>query len=132
MTRRDLSLALLCSSAVLRGATLPDKTVAAKDARLTREPFGEVRIYFEGATEQVRSMIAGSLRLKPGAEPHPPHQHEEEEFLLVTEGTGEISLEGAVTRIGPGAMMYCAANRLHGIRNTGQTALEFYFFKWKV
>jgi hypothetical protein len=28
-------------------------------------------------------MTAGSLRLKPGMEPHPPHTHPEEEFMLI-------------------------------------------------
>jgi len=27
--------------------------------------------------------------------------------------------------------MYCAANRLHGITNTGKTPLLFYFYKWR-
>jgi hypothetical protein len=28
-------------------------------------------------------------------------------------------------------MMYCAGNKLHGIKNTGKTPLLFYYFKWK-
>jgi quercetin dioxygenase-like cupin family protein len=63
--------------------------------------------------------------------PHPPHEHPEEEFMVVTEGTGEISLDGKVTLAGPGSIMYCGAGRLHGITNTGKTPLLFYFFKWK-
>jgi quercetin dioxygenase-like cupin family protein len=114
-----------------QGATIPNATLDEKHARLTREPFGELRIYFEGSTEQLRSMTAGSLRLKPGMSPHPPHQHPEEEFLLITEGTGEISLDGKVTKVGPGSMMYCAGGRMHGIVNTGRTPLLFYFYKWQ-
>ena len=76
-------------------------------------------------------MTAGSLVLKPGMTPHAPHQHPEEEFLLVTEGTGEISLEGKVTPVGPGSMMYSAAGKMHGITNTGKTPLTFYFYKWR-
>lgn len=76
-------------------------------------------------------MTAGSLRLNPGATPHAPHRHPEEEFLLVTEGTGEISIDGKITKAGPGSMMYCAANKLHGIVNTGKAPLLFYFYKWQ-
>jgi len=76
-------------------------------------------------------MTAGSLLLKPGMSPHPPHQHPEEEFMVVTEGTGEISVEGKLTSAGPGTMMYCAAGKLHGIVNTGKTPLLFYFYKWR-
>src|SRR5216683_270691 len=77
-------------------------------------------------------MTAGSLRLKPGMSPHAPHQHPEEEFMVITEGAGEISIDGKVTKVSPGSMMYCAAGTLHGIVNTGKDALLFYFYKWKV
>ena len=113
------------------GDSIANAVLDEKQAKLTREAFGDLRIYFSGATGQVKSMTAGSLRLKPGMSPHPPHQHPEEEFMLVTEGAGEISLEGQATRVGPGSMMYCAAGRMHGIVNTGKTPLLFYFYKWK-
>ena len=112
-------------------ARLPNVTMDEAKAKLTREPFGDLRIYFEGPTDQLKSMTAGSLRLKAGATPHPPHQHPEEEFMVITEGTGEISVQGNVTRVAPGTMMYCAGNALHGIVNTGKTPLLFYFYKWK-
>ena len=134
-TRREIlkwtaganALALLAETT----GALPSAVVDEKNAKLTREPFGDQRIYFDGPTGQVKSMTAGSLRLKPGMSPHPPHTHPEEEFMVVTEGTGEISVEGKVTKVGPGSMMYCAGGKLHGIVNTGQIPLMFYFYKWK-
>ena len=113
------------------GDTLPDSVLDEKSARLTRDTFGDTRIYFDGKTARLKSMTAGSLRLKPGMSPHPPHQHPEEEILIVTEGTGEMSIEGKVNKVAPGAMMYCAAGKLHGIVNTGNTPLLFYFYKWQ-
>ncbi len=110
---------------------LPNSTMNADRAKLTRENFGDLRIYYDGPTEQVKSMTAGSLLLKAGMSPHPPHQHPEEEFMVITEGTGEITVEGKASHVGPGSMMYCAANRLHGITNTGKTPLLFYFYKWR-
>ena len=76
-------------------------------------------------------MIAGSLQLKPGMSPHPPHQHEEEEFMIITEGTGEIVVDGKKSQVGPGSMMYCESNHVHGIVNTGKAPLLFYYYKWK-
>lgn len=110
---------------------LPDGTISESQARLTREAFGELRVYYEGSTGQVKSMTAGSLRLKPGMSPHPPHAHPEEEFMVITEGTGEIVVEGRTSKVGPGAMMYCAANKQHGIRNTGSVPLLFFYYKWR-
>jgi quercetin dioxygenase-like cupin family protein len=131
--RRDLLKLAGLSPALFFGAAgspLPNAVFSVKNAKLTKEPFGELLIYFDGPTDQLRQMTAGSLRLRPGASPHPPHQHPEEEFLLVTEGTGQIELEGKITPVGPGAMMYCAGGKLHGIVNTGKSALLFYFYKW--
>lgn len=109
---------------------LQNAVVHAGNVKITKEPFGELKIFFDGPTDQLSSMTAGSLLLFAGQEPHPPHKHPEEEFMLVTEGTGEISVGGKTTKVAPGAMMYCAGNALHHVRNTGKTGLLFYFYKW--
>ena len=119
------------AAAGARGAKLAYGTLDTSKAKLTKEPFGELRIYYDGPTDQLKHMTAGSLRLNAGATPHPPHKHQEEEFMVITEGTGEISVEGKITKVAPGTMMYCAANKLHGIVNTGKTPLLFYFYKWR-
>jgi mannose-6-phosphate isomerase-like protein (cupin superfamily) len=110
---------------------LPNGTMGAAQAKVTHETFGDLRIYYEGPTDQLASMTAGSLLLKPGMSPHPPHEHPEEEFMVITEGNGEITVNGKVTKIGPGGMMYCGAGTLHGIVNTGKAPLLFYFYKWR-
>jgi quercetin dioxygenase-like cupin family protein len=109
---------------------IPNVVLNDAEARLTQEEFGDHRVYFEGTTDQLKFMIAGSLLLKEGMTPHPPHQHPEEEFMLVTEGTGEIAVDGKVTQVGPGSMMYCAGGQYHGIVNTGTTPMLFYYYKW--
>ncbi len=135
MTRRRdvlriLSAALLPAMTVKAGGKIPNEVFGARGAVLRREEFGDLRIYFDGETDQLKVLTAGSLALKSGRTPHAPHQHAEEESLLITEGTGEISLDGKITLVGPGSMMYCAAGRMHGITNTGKTPMTFFFFKW--
>ncbi len=110
---------------------LPNATLNPDKATVTKETFGENRVYFDGPTGQLKTMTAGSLMLKPGMSPHPPHQHEEEEMMVIAEGTGEIVVDGKKSNVGPGTMMFCAAGRLHGIVNTGKTPLLFYYYKWK-
>ena len=51
--------------------------------------------------------------------------------MLVTEGAGEISVDGKITKVANGSMMFCAANVSHGIVNTGKVPLMFYYYKWK-
>jgi mannose-6-phosphate isomerase-like protein (cupin superfamily) len=135
MDRRDFfhaaaGLAAMSGLLEATGATLPNAVIAPGGAKVTHESFGELRVYFEGPTDQVKSMTAGSLRLNPGQQPHPPHQHPEEEMMVITEGEGEIVVEGKTTHVSPGAMMYAGGNKLHGIRNTGKVPLLFYYCKW--
>ncbi|MFN7542717.1 MAG: cupin domain-containing protein [Acidobacteriota bacterium] len=110
---------------------LPDFTYTVTETTEVKESFGLHRKYFEGPTGQLKLMVAGSVTLHPGATPHPPHSHEEEEIMVVTEGTGIIGLNGQDKAVGPGTMMYSAANKPHDIRNTGKTPLTFYYYKWK-
>ena len=99
-------------------------------AKVMQEPFGEHHLYFEGPTNELSLMVAGSVRLNPGESPHPPHQHPEEEFLLITEGMGEVTVGGKMTEVGPGSMMYCDGGTMHGIVNTGAAPMLFYYYKW--
>ncbi len=132
-TRRKMLPSLLAPAALI-GADMkkiPDFTYNVADAKTAKEPFGTHTKYFEGPTDQLKLMVAGSVTLNPGATPHPAHKHEEEEIMLVTEGNGIIGLKGKDKKVAPGAMMYCAANQSHDIRNTGKTPLTFFYYKWK-
>jgi len=112
------------------GQHLRDEVVSQDKAKLSRAPFGDTHVFFEGPTSQLKSMTAGSLLLNVGMEPHPPHQHPEEEIMIVTSGNGEILVGGKQVKVGPGSMMYSESNQLHGVRNTGSEPLLFYYLKW--
>jgi len=111
-------------------AEIRDAVLSKQDGRLEAQPFGDLRVFLQGQTGTLTSLTFGSLELKAGQSPHAPHRHPEEEIMLITEGQGEISLEGRVTKVAPGSIMYAASNRLHGIVNTSDALLTFYYFKW--
>ena len=87
-------------------------------------------VHYNGPTDQLGTMVMGMLVLDPGASPHPPHRHPEEEFMTVASGTGTILVGEQETAVGPGAVMYCAGDVLHGITNTGAGPMTVYFSKW--
>ena len=116
--------------AVPANAKVNDDVLSESSAKLTREPFGDHRVYFKGDTDEVSQFECGSLELKPGATPHPPHQHPEEEILIVAEGGGEIFLSGKIIPAPTGTIQYCKGNASHGIVNTGDNPLLFYYAKW--
>jgi mannose-6-phosphate isomerase-like protein (cupin superfamily) len=118
-------------SASVAAAKLPDGIVDL-DALPIAAPVDGCRVFthYNGPTDQLSGLCAGMCVLEPGSSPHPPHQHPEEEFLIVSSGTGEIECAGKTTQVGPGAIMYCAGNVVHGIKNTGKVPMTFYWSKW--
>jgi mannose-6-phosphate isomerase-like protein (cupin superfamily) len=124
------ALPILAGFASAQDGHLQSLVLNPSTAKLTHESYGDLRIYFDGSTEQLRTLTVGCLVLKAGMVPHPPHQHPEEEIMLVTEGAGKITVEGKTYAAAPGSMMYCSAQRMHGI-TAGSDGLTFYFYKWR-
>jgi mannose-6-phosphate isomerase-like protein (cupin superfamily) len=122
--------AMAAAGASTAEAKVSDNVLASDKVRKLEHPFGVQHIYYQGSTDMLQIFESGSLSLKSGMEPHPPHRHPEEEIMVVTEGSGDISVEGEITKVGPGSMMFTGGNRLHGIKNTGKTPLLFYYVKW--
>ncbi len=114
----------------LSGAKISEGVLDMSNTEPSVRDGQKVFVYFNGPTDQLSGVSAGACVLDPGASPHPPHQHPEEEFLIIGEGTGEIECAGKLSKVGPGAMMYCKGNTWHGITNTGAVPMTFYWSKW--
>jgi len=92
-------------------------------------PGAKAYVQFNGPTKLLAALAAGFVTLELGAQPHPPHRHPEEEIMIVGEGTGEFFLDGVTTQVKMGDMIFAEANVLHGVRNSGDTRMTFYFIK---
>jgi quercetin dioxygenase-like cupin family protein len=67
---------------------------------------------------------------RPAAGRRPaPHQHGEDEFFFVLEGTAEFLLDEETARGTAYSSFYCPPNRLHGIRNAGADTLKYLVIK---
>lgn len=66
--------------------------------------------------------------LNPGKMSHPPHQHAREEFIIVMEGTLDVSLNGKVQGAGAGSLFFFAANDFHNMTNVGETPATYHVF----
>ena len=118
---------------VINQSTAPKLPEGVLDpSRVTKEQFPGCTVFamYNGPTDMLSAVSTGMAVLEPGASPHPPHQHPEEEFMIVASGNGEIEVDGKVTQVGPGAIMYTAGNTMHGIVNTGSEPMTFYWSKW--
>jgi mannose-6-phosphate isomerase-like protein (cupin superfamily) len=111
-------------------APLASARVTWADAPATRADWGELRAPFEGETYGLGYALAAAAVIKPGQQNHPPHQHADEEFLFVTEGSGRWHLDGKEFPAAKGDMIYAAPWVMHGITNTGNAPLTWVVFKW--
>ena len=121
--------------AAAQGKRLESSTVNIADVKLEPAAFegkktGEAGVLLNGETAGTSAMQVGRFLLDPGAQPHPPHRHADEELLIVTRGSGEIYVNGKATPVRRGAVMFTDPNVEHGIKNTGERPLEFYWVKY--
>lgn len=62
---------------------------------------------------------------------HAPHQHPEEEILLLLEGTAEFILGNETQVVKENTSLYCPPGIMHGLRNVGDTPIRYLVIKNK-
>ncbi|MBU2912380.1 MULTISPECIES: cupin domain-containing protein [Reichenbachiella] len=67
--------------------------------------------------------------VEPGMSTHAPHQHSEDEFFYVLEGTAEFFLDGETRIVGSHTSLYCPSQSMHGIKNAGTGLLKYLVIK---
>lgn len=90
---------------------------------------------FLGATPNLASMSCHVSVLEPERCPHPPHQHPEEEILVVLDGEADLVLvdgagEEEVHRVQRGDFAYYPAGQLHTLRTPAGARATYLMFKW--
>jgi quercetin dioxygenase-like cupin family protein len=138
ITRRDVVVAILAvgttaalaagrqdttmrTSAVFDWTAIPSTTTAV----------GAVRNFFRAPTVTLDELELHVTTLNPGQTSHAPHQHVNEELIIVREGTVETLSNGTWKRLGPGSVIFNASNVLHGIRNVGNEPATYHVINWK-
>ena len=117
-------------SATAAAKPKPSFIMSVEGAKRQDFEWGSLYTYDEGETYSAKDGLAAVAVIKPGMEIHPPHQHAEEEYVIVAEGNGTWSLNGKESPAKPGDLQYAAPWDWHGIKNTGTTPLRFFVWKW--
>ena len=89
-----------------------------------------------GSTPNVESLSCHVSLLSPGCCPHPPHQHPEEELLVLLDGAAEIVLadEAGAEVVAPasvGVVCYHPAHQLHTIRTSYGAPATYLVLRFK-
>lgn len=93
---------------------------------------GERRQVLDDPTDFFDRLEIHATTLLPGQAPHSSHLHaDEEELIIVKEGTIRQSF-GAETKILPaGSAVLALSGVEHGLSNAGNTQATYYIIKWK-
>lgn len=128
-TRRALALvfpAIAAAQSRPQPAALPSK--AFRFDQLSGRQSGTIKLYqiLTGDTHTGYRLDLHESELPGGGVPHAPHRHVHEELLFIREGELEVTVNGQVTRLGPGSCAYMASNDLHGYRNPGTAPAKYF------
>lgn len=90
---------------------------------------------FDGSTMNLENLSCHYSVLGPGRCPHPPHEHDDEEVLLVLDGECEIVMvdddgEESVHAARRGHMSYYPTGARHTLRASPETDVTYLMFKW--
>jgi quercetin dioxygenase-like cupin family protein len=138
LTKRDLLVAAvtvcatLCAVALAKTETpiMSSSIFDWNDIKETPNKTGSTRKFFQAPTATLDELECHVTTLNPGETPHPPHKHPDEEIIIIKEGTVEALVNGQMKQVGPGSVIFQAANQLHSIRNVGKTPATYHVFKW--
>ena len=96
-----------------------------EDTRIRRQ-------VLEGSTTSLSYFVVHSSTLEPGKAPHAPHTHaDQEELMIIKEGTVKITINGVSRILGPGSVAFAMPGEEHGIENAGNSQATYYILRYK-
>ena len=123
------TLALMPSQIPAPPSKAPDKMASAifdwEKIAVIPTPKGVRRDVFDGPTATLDKAHCHITTLNPGENSGEPRRHLEEEVIIIKEGLVEVSLDGRTQTVGPGSVMFFAANAVTRLRNAGATAATY-------
>jgi quercetin dioxygenase-like cupin family protein len=133
---RDLVVALICVSGTIAfgsaapRAVLPSTAFEWDYVAVRKTEVGTVRDVVRSPTATLDELEIHITTLNPGQTSHAPHQHPNEELLIVKEGTVEALVNGEWKKLGVGSVIFQASNQLHGIKNVGSGPATYHVVNW--
>ena len=139
ITRRDMTVAAIAVAGGWSLAALAQGAPAvlgpavfdwnAMEVKTT--DVGAIRNVVRAPTATLSELEMHITTLNPGLASHPPHQHPNEELVIIREGTVETLSGGSWKRIGPGSVIFNASNSPHALKNVGTTPATYFVVNWK-
>jgi XRE family transcriptional regulator, regulator of sulfur utilization len=139
LTARDTVVAVVAAACTLgvsaaarsQATLLPSSAFDWTAMQVRQTAVGAVRQVVRAPTATLVELEMHITTLNAGQTSHPPHQHPNEELIIVREGTVEALVNGEWKRLGPGSIIFQATNQPHAIRNAGDGPTTYHVINWK-
>jgi XRE family transcriptional regulator, regulator of sulfur utilization len=92
-------------------------------------PVGQFRAIVDSPSATFANFECHVTTLKPGVASHEPHQHVDEEIVIVKEGTLEALINGRAHRASAGSLIFIASNDAHGLRNPTDVPVTYHVMR---
>jgi mannose-6-phosphate isomerase-like protein (cupin superfamily) len=135
LTRKEITLVLLTALTTAGLAALaqsdkksPMTSTALEWNSLEVKPNanGSSRKFFEGPTPTLELLECHASTLNPGVTNHAILRRPDDEVIIIKEGTIEAFVTDRWVRVGPGSVIFNAANVLQAMRNVGDTPATYH------
>jgi XRE family transcriptional regulator, regulator of sulfur utilization len=97
----------------------------------TATKIGFVRRVLQTPTTTLGELESHVTTLNAGQSPHAPHQHVNEELIILKEGAVEAYVNGEWVPVATGGLIFFGSNEPHTVRNVGDTPATYYVVNWK-
>jgi quercetin dioxygenase-like cupin family protein len=98
---------------------------------VTKTDKGQRREIFNRPTSQLLKFEMHTTALNAGLDSHAPHQHKEEEVILLLRGHVKMHIGDNFYNAGPGDVVFLSSGVLHNLINTGTDQCEYFAFQWR-
>ncbi|HEY0945521.1 MAG TPA: cupin domain-containing protein [Opitutaceae bacterium] len=107
---------------------LGSRVFAWEELAVKKSDVGERRDVADEPTQTLERFECHISTLNPGLKSHPPHRHPQEEFIIIREGSLDVTINGETQRVGPGSLFFFAANDWHNVSNPGDVPATYLVF----
>jgi quercetin dioxygenase-like cupin family protein len=105
---------------------LPSRVFKYDDLPVRVNGENKSRAVLKGETHSAFQIELHMTELGAGQAPHAAHKHVHEELLMLKEGSLDATINGQTTHVTAGSIIYVASNELHGWRNPGPGAAQYF------
>lgn len=89
------------------------------------------RVLLEGRTTDFKHLKIHATTVAAHEAPHPAHRHDDEELLIIKEGTLTVTIEGRTKTMGPGSVALLLPGDEHGFVNNSDVPATCYVMRYE-